>query len=73
MPTDMHLLAAASQDPVETPTPDQKEALLHAVGKIVALGEQTGVTTDEMIQLLESGLTVGELLDYLANHHGDMV
>ncbi len=72
MTTDSHLLEAASPDPVESLNASQKEALIRAVAKIVALGERTGVSTDEMIQLLQSGFTVGELLDYLTARSGDV-
>jgi hypothetical protein len=73
MSIDLNLLAAASPDPVESLTPAQKEALQRAVAKIVALGAQTGVSPDQMIQLLKSGLTVGELLEYLASRSGEVV
>ena len=43
----------------------QMEVLQRAVAKIVLLGDQVGVSPDQMILLLQSGLTVGELLDYL--------
>jgi hypothetical protein len=43
----------------------QPEVLERAVGKLVALGRQVGVNTDQMIQILESGLSVAELLEYL--------
>ncbi|MBZ5663326.1 MAG: hypothetical protein LAO30_01870 [Acidobacteriia bacterium] len=72
MGIDLNLLAAASHDPVESLTPEQKEALQRAVAKIVALGAQTGVTPDQMIELLKSGLTVGELLEYLAARSGEV-
>jgi hypothetical protein len=36
------------------------------------LGEQTGVTADEMIELLDAGLTVGELLEYLVARAGEV-
>lgn len=43
------------------------EAVLEgAIVKLVFLGRQVGVSPDEMIQLLESGLTVRELLEFLA-------
>lgn len=50
----------------------QKEALQRAVAKIVALGEQVGVSADQMIDLLDSGLTVGELLEVLAARAGEV-
>jgi hypothetical protein len=43
----------------------QQTVLERAVAKIVLLGELVGVSADQMILLLDSGLTVGELLDYL--------
>lgn len=44
----------------------QRQVLERAVGKLVLIGERVGVTADDMILLLQSGLTVQELLDYLA-------
>jgi len=52
----------ASAEPL---TLAQQKVLERAVAKIVLLGELVGVSTDQMILLLESGLTVGELLEYL--------
>ena len=72
MSIDLNLLAAVSHDSVESLTAAQKEALHSAVAKIVALGAQTGVSPDQMIQLLKSGLTVGELLEYLASRSGEV-
>ena len=43
----------------------QQAVLERAVAKIVLFGELVGVSADQMILLLDSGLTVGELLDYL--------
>jgi hypothetical protein len=43
----------------------QQEVLERAVAKTVLIGELVGVSADQMILLLNSGLTVGELLDYL--------
>jgi hypothetical protein len=43
----------------------QQEVLERAVAKVVLLGELVGVSADQMILLLESGLTVSELLEYL--------
>ena len=48
----------------------QQEVLERAVGKMVLLGKQVGVSPDEMIQLLESGLTVVDLLEYLGVRNG---
>ena len=48
----------------------QQELLERAVGKLVSLGKQVGVSPDQMILLLESGLTVVELLEYMAARNG---
>ena len=72
MTTELHLTAAISHDQDESLTPAQKGVLQRAVVKMVALGEQTGVTADEMIELLDAGLTVGELLEYLAARAGEV-
>jgi hypothetical protein len=66
MTTELHLVATASDEPVDSLSPAQKEALQRGVAKIVALGAQVGVSADQMIELLKAGLTVGELLEYLA-------
>jgi len=72
MTRELHLTAAISHDLAESLTPAQKEALQRAVAKIVALGAKTGVTADEMIELLKAGLTVGDLLEYLAARAGEV-
>ena len=51
--------------PPESLTCGERKVLERAVGKLVLMGERVGVTPDEMILLLQSGLTVPELLDYL--------
>ena len=48
----------------------ENEVLARAVAKIILLGEQVGVSTDQMILLLDSGLTVSELLEYLVTRAG---
>jgi len=48
-------------------TPEQQQVLKRALAKMVVLGERVGVSTDQMILLLESGLTMPELLKYLAS------
>jgi hypothetical protein len=72
MTTELHLIAALSHNLTEPLTVAQKEALQRAVTKIVALGAQVGVSVDQMILLLESGLTVGELLEYIAARSGEV-
>jgi hypothetical protein len=63
--TTMRLSSAARHDSTESIPLAQKEALERAVAKVVALGTQVGVSADQMILLLQSGFSVGELLDYL--------
>ncbi|MGD0791489.1 MAG: hypothetical protein ABR920_06935 [Terriglobales bacterium] len=72
MTTELDLIAALSRDLTKPLTLARKEALQRAVAKIVVLGAQVGVSADQMIQLLESGLTVGELLEYLAARSGEV-
>ena len=72
MSTELNLLAAANEDLTEPLTEEQHEALRLAVAKIVALGVQVGVSADQMIVMLRSGLTVGELLDYLTKRTGEV-
>jgi hypothetical protein len=59
------LFASTDPDLTQPLTCEQKEVLERAVAKIVLLGAQVGVSADQMILLLESGLTVGELIEYL--------
>ena len=55
-----------SPDLPESPKIGQQEVLERAIGKVVLLGERVGVAPDRMILMLESGLSVAELLEYLA-------
>jgi hypothetical protein len=72
MITELRLSSVAPHDPTEALTSEQKEALQRVVAKVVALGAQVGVSADQMILLLQSGLTPGELLDYLAARTGEV-
>jgi len=72
MSTERYLTAAISHDLAESLTPAQKEALQRAVAKIFALGEKTGVKAGEIIGFLKGGLSVGELLEYLVAHSGEV-
>jgi hypothetical protein len=55
---------------IDPPTLANEEVLERAVAKIILLGEHVGVSTDQMILLLNSGLTVSELLEYLVTQAG---
>ena len=45
----------------------QVSVLEKAVDKLLRFAELVGVTPEEMIRLLDSGLTIGELLNYLTS------
>jgi len=51
----------------------QRAVLESAVGKLVLMGESSGVTADDMILLLQAGLTVPELLQYVVATEGPVV
>jgi len=51
----------------------QRAVLESAVGKLVRMGESSGVTADDMILLLQAGLTVPELLQYVVGSQGPVV
>ncbi len=72
MAIEPRLPTALSHDPDESLTLEQKEALRRGVAKMVELGAQVGVSVDRMMELLQSGLTVRELLEYLAMRAGEM-
>jgi len=59
-------------DSADSLSPAQQEALRRGVAKIVALAAQSGVYTDQMIGLLQEGLSVVELLEYLTARSGAM-
>lgn len=63
--SNVHSISQFHHHSAEPLTFAQQAVLERAVAKIVLLGELVGVSADQMIQLLDSGLTVGELLDYL--------
>jgi hypothetical protein len=63
--SNMHSVSEIRPHSDEPLTLAQQEILERAVAKIVLLGELVGVSADQMILLLNSGLTVGELLEYL--------
>lgn len=53
-------------------THGQQELLERAVAKLVLIGDLVGVSAGQMIVLLESGLTIGELLEYLALRNNEI-
>jgi hypothetical protein len=70
--TDMRFVLEARRDWAGPQAHDQQEVLKRAVAKMVMLGEQVGVSTDQMVLLLNSGLTVRELLGYLLSQKTDL-
>ncbi|MGA3104423.1 MAG: hypothetical protein ABSD53_08085 [Terriglobales bacterium] len=73
MTPEQHLLEAASHNQFESLTAAQKETLQQAVAKVVSIAAGKGITIEAMIELLRSGLTVSELLTYLATQTGNAV
>jgi hypothetical protein len=63
---ELHSAVKGGPDLVESPTYAQEEVLERAVTKLVLLGKQVGVGPDQMILLLESGMSVVGLVEYLA-------
>jgi len=61
-----HSLTDATPDLGESPTFADQEVLERAIVKLALLGQQVGVSVDQMIALLESGLSVVELVEYMA-------
>lgn len=68
-----HLVTGVGPISAEPLSFEQMEVLERAVAKIVLIGDQVGVTCDQMILLLQSGLTVGELLEYLAVRNTEVI
>lgn len=65
-----HLSANVGSDVVESLNYAQEEVLERAIAKLVLLGKQVGVDPDQMISLLDSGLSVVDLVEYLAARNG---
>jgi hypothetical protein len=63
--SNMHSVSEIRPPSGEPLTLAQQEVLERAVAKMILLGELVGVNCDQMILLLNSGLTVSELLEYL--------
>jgi len=68
-----HLVSNAGSRSPESLSFGDRDALERAVAKVILLGEQVGVGTEQMIRLLNSGLTVRELLEYLAARTGNSI
>ena len=71
--SNMHNVSEIRPHSGEPLTFAQQEVLERAVAKIILLGELVGVSADQMILLLNSGLTVSELLEYLGARTRQMV
>ena len=55
------------QSPADEFDPEQFQILHSAVDKLVRFGQQVGVSPEEMVLLLDSGMTVRGLLYYLVS------
>ena len=66
-----HLSTNLNAEAVESLTYDQELVLERAITKLVLLGRQVGVDPDQMISMLESGMSVIELVEYLATRNRD--
>jgi hypothetical protein len=62
-----HLAANAGPDPLESLSFAEEAVLERAITKLLLLGSQVGVGPEEMISLLESGMDVVELVEYLVS------
>jgi hypothetical protein len=71
--TEMRFPLNASYDSSDPSTIAQREVLERALAKLVLVGARAGVSTDDMIELLESGMSVRELLEYVLTLAADVV
>ena len=62
--------ASCDTNAAESATFAEQVVLERAITKLVLLGKQVDVSADQMIGLLNSGLTVAELVEYLAARAG---
>jgi hypothetical protein len=62
-----HLAANAGPDVFESLSCADEAVLQRAIAKLVSLGRQVAVGPEEMISLLESGMDVVELVEYLSS------
>ncbi|MGA3195392.1 MAG: hypothetical protein ABSD39_10365 [Terriglobales bacterium] len=69
--TERGFLSGASTHTYDSPAVSD-EVLERAVAKLVAAGARVGIGTDAMIKLLESGMSVQELVEYVLTRAGDV-
>ncbi len=67
---EVHPAADVVSEGLESLTYADEAVLERAIVKLVLLGEQVGVGPGEMISLLDSGLSVVDLVEYMANRRG---
>ncbi len=63
--TNFHLFPRASCDSSDPDSCQPRDVRAGAVAKMVQMGAKVGVTADTMIELLDAGMTVEELLEYV--------
>jgi hypothetical protein len=68
---DLHFNSNADCDPSESLPRSEKEILERALAKLVLAGEQVGIDAAQMIQLLDDGMTVKELLELVLAMTGE--
>lgn len=71
--TELCFVLNASCDSCEPLTLAQREVLERALAKMVLVGAEVGVSPDQMIKLLDSGMTVQELVGYVLTLAGYVV
>ena len=62
--------ASRDMGAAEPTTFAEQEVLERAITKLVLLGKQVDVSADQMIGMLNSGMTVAEVVEYLAARAG---
>ncbi len=66
---DLHSAVTSAPDAVESLTYAEERVLERALAKLILLGGHVGVDAGQMIALLESGLSMLELVEYLATRN----
>jgi hypothetical protein len=63
--TNFHFFPRASCDSSDPDSCQPRDVRAGAVAKMVQMGAKVGVTADTMIELLDAGMSVEELLEYV--------
>ncbi|MFZ0687713.1 MAG: hypothetical protein WAM89_19375 [Terriglobales bacterium] len=68
---ELNLTGNGSVDSADSLSAAQREALQRGVAKIVEMGAELGLSPERMIALLQGGLSVPDLLEYLGSGSRD--